>query len=234
MSYVVGELFGHGLAKPGKAQASGKSMTSGRYIANQPLGGDQWIEKRHRQQAHCRFRDTLCNGGGNRDMMRLQASDPSVGPLFLSRVGQKTGGYIPCGVCTLLQVNQEKMWAICPHRLFSVGPNGVAVPHAWLAQGIYTLLGFKSGDRIKVWSELKLTDSSISGAVFNYRFDYILRKDSSDSPPMVIEIMTCSTSGGNKEKGTDMQSAFRKATLAANGILDSRVVESPGANLRQM
>lgn len=131
-------------------------------IASQPPGGDQWIEKRHRQQAHCRFRDTLCNGGGNRDMMRLRASGPGVGPLFLPSVGQKTGGYIPCGVCTLLQVNQEKIWAICPHRLFSVGPNGVAGPHAWLAQGIYTLLGFKSGDRIKVWSELKLTDSSTS------------------------------------------------------------------------
>lgn len=51
---------------------------------------------------------------------------------------------------------------------------------------------------------------------------------------MVIEAMTCSTSGGNKEKGTDMQSAFRTATLAANGILDSGVVESPGVNLRQV
>lgn len=48
-----------------------------------------------------------------------------------------------------------------------------------------------------------------------------------DGQPLVIEVMTSSTSGGNKAKGTTIQSAFRKAILG-------QPHEAPGINYRQV
>ena len=56
---------------------------------------------------------------------------------------------------------------------------------------------------MRVWSEVTLSDQETN---VNYRLDYVLRKD--NEPPVIVEIMTASTSGGNKSKRTDMQSAF--------------------------
>lgn len=48
-----------------------------------------------------------------------------------------------------------------------------------------------------------------------------------DGQPLVIEVMTSSTSGGNKAKGTTIQNAFRKAILG-------QPHEAPGINYRQV
>lgn len=48
-----------------------------------------------------------------------------------------------------------------------------------------------------------------------------------DGIPLVIEVMTSSTSGGNKAKGTTIQNAFRQAILG-------REQDAPGINYRQI
>lgn len=48
-----------------------------------------------------------------------------------------------------------------------------------------------------------------------------------DGNPLIIEVMTSSTSGGNKLKGTTIQNAFRKAVLGQSH-------EAPGINYRQV
>ncbi len=90
------------------------------------------------------------------------------------------------------------------------------------------LAGFKSGERVRVWSEITLSDKPNN---VNLRVDYVLRKR--QGPPVMVEIMTASTSGGNKKKRTDMQSAFCDAVLYAHGLLTERR-GSPGVNVRQV
>jgi len=48
-----------------------------------------------------------------------------------------------------------------------------------------------------------------------------------DGQPLVIEVMTSSTSGGNKAKGTTIQNSFRRAILGQEH-------EAPGINYRQV
>lgn len=46
-------------------------------------------------------------------------------------------------------------------------------------------------------------------------------------PPLIVEVMTSSTSGGNKQKGTTIQNAFRRAILGEPH-------DAPGINYRQI
>lgn len=101
------------------------------------------------------------------------------------------------------------------------------------SQKNFQLCGYNIGDEIDVWSEIKLTEVSAAGAKFNYRLDYVLRRKGSNPSPTVIEVLTCSTSGGNRSAQTDMKSAFKNAALLAKG-LNSGDAESPGVNLRQL
>lgn len=207
MSYVVAELFGHGLGTAAAARSDCR-------------------------RAVCSFMGAVCDGGGNRDMMRVAASDEAIGPLFDREVGESTGGFLPCGICSVRKASGE-IWAICPRRLFALSASGVSERHASLAARILRLGGFSAGEEVDVWSEVFLRDRGPSGEKFNYRLDYVLRSRTSRSAPVIIEVMTCSTSGGNKAKGTDIQSAFRRAVLRANGIR-SEPVASPGVNIRQV
>lgn len=177
--------------------------------------------------------EAQCDGGGNRDMMRVPVSDETIGPLFDRTVGERSGGHIPCGVCSVeRQVGGEK-WAICPRRLLAFGPTGVSEPHQALLERILGLGGFSAGQRVDVWSEIHLKEQGAGETRFDYRIDYVLRDANGESAPLVVEVMTCSTSGGNKQKGTDMNRAFRSAVLVANGIRDEPVA-SPGVNVRQV
>ena len=233
MPYVVGEVYGHPIGRVQEHPES-YSQESGLDRAYQSSPLEMIATSAHgRLTANCRFMDDICDGGGNRDMMRLPSNDGTVGILFSNTVGQRTDGFLPCGVCTVLQTNQDKHWAICPRRLFAIGPDGIATPHQWLSKKVFRLLGFQSGDCVNVWSEIKLVDKSDSGATFNYRLDYVLRRESPRSAPMVIEVMTCSTSGGNRSKKMDMKSAFKNAVLCAKGLHTGQV-GSPGVNLRQV
>ena len=158
-------------------------------------------------------------------MMRWPADRQPLAPFFSSAVGQRGRGYIPCGVCSV-RISRAN-WAVCPRRLLSFDAHEPSLHQRLLRQRVLRLAGFDDGDTVRVWSEISLRDES----GLNYRLDYVLRAD--DRPPVIIEVMTASTSGGNKSKRTDMQSAFCDAVLYANGVLPERGL-SPGVNARQV
>lgn len=199
---VVYELFGKPLSKSGALR--GRS--------------------RHAQCPHMAGKQ--CDGGGNRDMARWPAANQPLAPFFDVTVGNNSGGYIPCGICSI-DVSQEK-WAVCPRRLLTLNAERPSPKQAPLLQRIFSLAGFTSGDKIQVWSEVSLRDKASN---FNYRLDYVLWTD--DRPPVVLEIMTASTSGGNRTKRTDIQSAFCDAVLFAEGTLEA-LNQSPSVNARQV
>ena len=177
------------------------------------------------RQARCpHMAGQLCDGGGNRDMMRWPAGKQPLAPFFDAAVGLKGGGLIPCGVCSVSIA--ENHWAVCPRRLLTFDAAVPSEQQRPLRDRVLRLAGFNIGDTVRVWSEISLRDDTV-----NYRIDYVLRNR--DRPPVIVEIMTASTSGGNKRKRTDMQSAFCDAVLYANGVLTERGL-SPGVNARQV
>lgn len=176
--------------------------------------------------AYCPHMKKLCDGGGNRDMARVRATHETLGGLFDAAVGKETNGYIPCGVCSLH--GKEKDWVVCPRRLLTFTSAGFSEAQHHLAHRVLSLGGFLDGDEVRVWSEIGLKDQKTN---VNYRLDYVLRKE--DQPPIIVEIMSASTSGGNRAKRTDIQSAFCDAVLYAHGIRHE-LGNSPGVNIRQV
>ena len=158
-------------------------------------------------------------------MMRWPASQQPLATLFDEDVGIQGNGFIPCGVCSVSVSSTS--WAVCPRRLlsFQIAPPTAEPRPLW--QRIMQVAGFETGESVRVWSEVTLTD----GKGFRYRLDYVLRSDA--KPPVIVEVMTASTSGGNRAKLTDMQSAFCRAVLFTNGITDE-LGQSPGVNVRQV
>ena len=199
---IVHELYGKALAE------SGDQRGSFREAACPYMSGEQ------------------CDGGGNRDMARWSATAQPLAPFFDSSVGVKSGGWIPCGVCSVEIAGQA--WAICPRRLLTIDSGEVSNAQLPLVRRILQLGGFSSGETVQVWSEVQLRSSSEN---LNYRLDYVLVGDS--GAPVIVEVMTASTSGGNKAKRTDIQSAFCDAVLYAEGVLQDRS-QSPGVNARQV
>lgn len=184
------------------------------------------------RRAWCAFTDATCDGGGNRNMARISSSDPTLGHLFEPSVGRETGGSLPCGLCSVA-LSKQHTWAICPHRLFAFGPTGVSLRHHALARRVFRLGGFRPGERLSVWSEITLREQGSAGRLFNYRLDYVLRDEAATRPPVIVEVMTCSTSGGNKAMGTDIRTAFKRAVLFAHTPVRTPV-QSPGVNVRQV
>ena len=166
-----------------------------------------------------------CNGGGNRDMARWPASEQPLAPFFDKSTGLAGQGYIPCGVCS---VRTARTWAICPNRLLSLKTGEPSYQQRPLFERVLRLGGFESGDLVRVWSEVSLIDRKQN---LNYRFDYVLR--SGERPPIVVEVMTASTSGGNRKERTDIRNAFCDAVLFAVGTIPEQR-QSPGVNIRQV
>ena len=184
------------------------------------------------RQAVCPHMGVICDGGGNRNMARLDADDEQIAPLF--DVSVREDGHIPCGICSIRSAgrgNDEPVdWAICPRRLLAFEGGGFSYAQRMLGSRILQLAGFRHGDSVRVWSEITLSERNPEFNV-RYRLDYVLRRG--NEPPVIIEVMTASTSGGNRRRGNDIQSAFRNAVLYANGALMS-YGDSPGINIRQV
>ena len=200
-------------------------------LYGQPLAGA--IDQAACRTAVCPFTRATCDGGGNRDMARVEASDPALGPFFNRHVGETTGGHLPCGVCSVRLPRDDVVWAICPRRLLTFGPNGVSDSQAELACKVFDLAGFDPGEEVSVWPEVSLQEVGAGGGRFNYRLDYVLRSTKPGAAPIIVEVMTCSTSGGNRSRGTDIQGAFRRAVLFAHTPVNDPV-EAPGVNVRQV
>ena len=165
-----------------------------------------------------------CDGGGNRDMARWPALDQPLAPFFDPSVGARDG-YIPCGVCSVFGT---RSWVVCPRRLLTFDAARPSPEQRNLLERVLRLAGFASGDTVRVWSEISLRDDANN---LNYRLDYVLCAEG--RPPVIVEIMTASTSGGNRAKRTDIQAAFCDAVLYAEGNLPERG-KSPGVNSRQV
>ena len=176
--------------------------------------------------ALCPHSGVLCDGGGNRDMVRWPANAQPLAPFFHPNVGASSGGFIPCGVCSV-QVGQ-RTWAVCPRRLLALEAAQASVEQQILRQQVLHLAGYVHGDVVNAWTEVTLSDTSTDT---NYRMDYVLRRG--DEPPVIVEIMTASTSGGNKRIRTDMQSAFCDAVLYVHGLRPDKG-HAPGVNARQV
>ena len=167
--------------------------------------------------------NALCNGGGNRDMARWPSEEQPLAPFFDASV--RRAGDIPCGVCS---VRTNRTWAICPHRLLSFMAGRPSAAQAPLFRRVLNLGGFVSGDFVRVWSEVALSSREEG---LNYRLDYVLR--CGQRPPVVVEIMTASTSGGNRNERTDIRNAFCDAVLFGVGQIPEQR-QSPGVNVRQV
>ena len=192
-----------------------------------PLGSPESLV--NLASAVCPFMQAVCNGGGNRDMADLAlAQDPGLRARFNQPI--IASGKASCAICSVQSGADRHI--ICPNRLFYLGSSGT-VKHQQTLRLICEKAGFRPGDQVAYWREATISKRDTRKRSFNYRLDYVLRKtltDGSYGPPMIVEIMTCSTSGGDRNKGTDIGTAFRKAILASGA--DS--IESPGVNIRQV
>ena len=185
------------------------------------------------RDARCPHTSRQCDGGGNRDMARWPARGQPLASLFSDRVGPSGDGFIPCGVCSVRLPGHGDSpldWAVCPNRLFALQSGGASPAQAFLRQRVLELAGFRSGDAIRVWSEVVLRDTATH---VNYRLDYVLKDTRRSAPPVVVEVMTASSAGGNKREGTDIKTAFCNAVLYAHGLRDD-LGDAPGVNTRQV
>lgn len=197
-----------------------------RELFGYPLHSADGIDAR--KLALCPFMGKKCDGGGNRDMARLSfSSDASVRARFDPSILKE--GSVSCAICSVGLVGRD--WIICPRRLLNFSEGQVTIAHQNLLKTLCSLAGFDAGDEIAVWREVRITAKQ-EGKSFNYAIDYLLRKKLADgyAAPIFVEIMTGSTSGGNKRNGTDIATAFSKALLADQGD----VVQCPGVNIRQV
>ena len=181
--------------------------------------------------ALCPFMQATCDGGGNRDMATVSLSqDPGLRARFNSQI--VASGAVACAICSVSV--KRNLQIICPNRLFYLGSSGAAHSYMQIALNfLCTLSGYSLNDKIAFWKEVTVNKRTKQGQSFNYRLDYVLRKVTSDGnyeAPIIVEVMTCSTSGGSNRKGTDIATAFRKAILASN----SSGIASPGVNIRQV
>ena len=177
------------------------------------------------RHAKCPYMDgEKCDGGGNRDMARWPSGDMPLAPYFDRK---SVGNDIPCGVCSVFS---GRSWAVCPRRLLTFNTRNPSPQQKPLLDRVLGLAGCQSGDKIKVWSEITVS-CKVKEKMLKCRLDYVLKPEG--RCPVVVEIMTSSTSGGNRAARTDIKNAFCDAVLYAEGGLQERN-RSPGVNIRQV
>lgn len=186
-----------------------------------PLDDKSAKAKQSRRKAMCPFMGKRCDGGGNRDMVRVSLRDSAVFRSHFDNVGDR----VDCGICSIVQNKRE--WVICPRRILCFSNS------EWQAAAMdrtLRLSGWKPPQQLAVWREVRVRAGE-GEQRFNYAFDYIVRrlnaKGVPTGGPLVVEIMTCSTSGGKVSEGTDIKTAFCKAVTG-----DSH--KAPGVNHRQV
>jgi hypothetical protein len=179
--------------------------------------------------AICPYTRKVCDGGGNRDMAQVSlAADAGIRARFSAAVIKAAS--VSCGICSVRLNNDD--WIICPRRLLNFSSeDGWSDEQSSIVKLIFDNFAFKKKSIVGIWNEISIREKQ-GDAEFNYRLDYLIREKIGQNygPPLIVEIMTCSTSGGNKSKGSDISTSFRKAILTGG---DQRI-ESPGVNVRQV
>jgi len=178
-----------------------------------------------RKDARCPFMQAKCDGGGNRNMASVDLKKDHV---LRGAFSKEVGDVAPCGICSIKAASSSSPWVICPRRILYLG--GQPANQSGIFQCVFGLAGYESGSAVAVWPEVPLRARK-NGQKFHYTFDYVIRKVGENGqfygPPLIIEDMTCSTSGGNRAKGTDIQTAFKKTIMGQKAA-------TPNVNVRQV
>ena len=172
-----------------------------------------------RQSCLCRFRGPHleCEQKNNRGQVALVKLEQFPD---LQRQYQRTT--IPLGLCSIM--DRKEPWIVCPNRLFYTGPAAPILEHS-----IYQSWNFKPGDRVALWREVRIVRRK-RAKKFNYNFDYVFRKIVNEErreyedTPYVVEVMSCSTSGGG----------IREDFAAALGSELPHEKRGPSLNKRQV
>lgn len=140
----------------------------------------------------------------------------------------EVGNTVHCGICSIAQKRSPSPWVICPRRILYLGKQPANQDD--VLKHVFNLAGYQSGCTIAVWPEVSVRATK-NNRKFQYTFDYVVRKTDERGkpygPPLIIENMTCSTSGGNRSRGTDIQTAFKKAVMGQKAA-------APNVNIRQV
>lgn len=237
-------------------------------IFGHPLADQTPATQQARQSAQCPFMDRDCDGGGNRELSRIDLTKhPQLQAIFPARTN------VAAGVCSIQLRDNEPPWIVCPRRLLVMGREAVGTRRhqAWTENYTLQQLGYPSGTRLGIWPEVKLKyTETVAGRrmSFDYTFDYIVMpitstrindlshlageapavirgllqtagyaiarragdtfvEDGPSGVPSIIEIMTSSTSGSNKNNRSTIPMAFEDAMLG-------RPHAAPGINYRQV
>src|SRR5438105_357819 len=173
-----------------------------------------------RELCLCRFRgpDLACEQTNNRGQVALVRLERY--PDLQKRYNRET---IPLGMCSVM--DRGSPWIVCPNRLFYTGQAAPRLEHS-----IYHSWGFKPGEQVALWREVRI-QSKKRAKKFNYNFDYVFRKvlDAGKSQyediPYVVEVMSCSTSGGGVSDDFALALGSAHAKASARG---------PSLNKRQV
>ena len=172
---------------------------------------------------HCRIRDAKCDGGGNRYSSNIDVPSSQFSGIVTERE-------ICSSVCSI-NVTEEKNWIVCPRRLFYLGGvSGKNDPQNSLKNFVKNKSGLAG--QVAWWKEVKFKSFDNRGNSFDYTFDYVLasydiKNSCVLSPPIIVEVMTSSTSGGNKKKGTTIPQSFQNLVISGQH-------SAPGINYRQV
>jgi hypothetical protein len=203
-----------------------------------------------RHEAKCPFSNANCDGGGNRHQTTIALTSESKElQAFFPNLEQ----VIP-GICSIQSENET--WLVCPRRLFAVKDNNkvlLAHERAALEQmdfpavplGIWSEVNISTRDEDSSFNYhfdyviSPVTQMLLSDIKILFPDDPDLHKQLQNrsknnmvlvptlEPFSILEVMTASTSGSNKSKGTDISSVFKKAVL---GLPHT----APGINKRQV
>jgi hypothetical protein len=170
----------------------------------------------------CLIKGSRCDGGGNRYASNINLKNSPLGAVL------GTDGEICSSVCSI-DVGNNELWIVCPRRLLCFESVAQPDPHEQIKKKILDIS--KVERPYAVWKEVKLKVSGSGNLKFDYTFDYIISSvDSRLTPngnPVIVEIMTSSTSGGNKTKRTTTPQSFEDLLLG-------RAHQAPGINYRQV
>ena len=174
-----------------------------------------------RARAFCPFMSATCDGGGNRFQSEINLSEHTELKKFFHDMEK-----VPSGICSIQLHKDTEPWIICPRRLFypkQNSPNDVQ-------KILLSKCDFPRETELGVWSEVKIKYKTGDKRNFDYTFDYVFMPIVENIPvgsPVIVEVMTSSTSGGNKKIRSTIPQAFEDCILGKNHI-------APNINYRQV
>jgi hypothetical protein len=172
----------------------------------------------------CPLLNAKCDGGGNRYASDLNVKSPQLSKLFPGE------SLVRSSICSLDVGADSKNWIVCPRRVLSFERMDTEDPQRRLKDFLFS--HSELAKPFAVWKEVKLKVSDRDQS-FDYTFDYVASSIKSETetlpvgPPTIYEVMTSSTSGGNKQKRTTIAQCFEDLLLDVPH-------EGPGINYRQV